>query len=231
MKTIISKDGSFTLYSKQYDEHYHSINDGAFTESLQKHIIPAFNHIKKLNLEEVNFLDICFGLGYNTLVAIYYNLKMNLNLKMNFYSPELDDKLIASLKDYKYPKELEIFQDIITQLSNNKNYKSKNINIEIKIIDAHEYCDILYKKNIKIDIVFQDAFSVKKNPSLWTADFFKSIKNISSNNIILTTYTKTPKVRDALKINNFFLYEHKGENVRKSVIATLNDNVRYKNNL
>jgi len=41
----LSDDGSYTAYSKEYDEHYHSTKDGALKESLQKHVIPAYDFI------------------------------------------------------------------------------------------------------------------------------------------------------------------------------------------
>jgi tRNA U34 5-methylaminomethyl-2-thiouridine-forming methyltransferase MnmC len=222
-KEIISKDGSYTLYSKQYNEHYHSINDGAFTESLQKHIKPAFNHIKKLNLKTINILDICFGLGYNTLTSIYYMQKEKLDIKLNIYSPELDKDLVSSLKNYTYPKEFDNLKNIIISLSDNYQYKNDYIKINIEIIDACEY----YKKiNVPIDIIYQDAFSLKKNPALWTKEFFASLKKISSKNVILTTYTKTSEVRKALNENGFLLYEYRGENVRKSILGFLKEDTQ-----
>lgn len=98
----LSEDGTYTAYSKEYDEHYHSTKDGALQESLLKHILPAFK-IKK-NQNEINILDICYGLGFNTLATLYYYKKNNLTSKLNIYSPELDAILVASLKNFTYPK-------------------------------------------------------------------------------------------------------------------------------
>ena len=63
IKPVRTRDGSFTIYSPEYNEHYHSLKDGALKESLYKHIIPAFEHVQELS--EVNILDICFGIGFN----------------------------------------------------------------------------------------------------------------------------------------------------------------------
>ena len=43
---IKTNDGSFTLKSKKFNECYHS-REGALTESLYKHVLPAFEVIKK----------------------------------------------------------------------------------------------------------------------------------------------------------------------------------------
>jgi len=42
-------DGTLTLYSKEFDEPYHSTKDGALNESLQKHVIPAFKYQKDIS--------------------------------------------------------------------------------------------------------------------------------------------------------------------------------------
>ncbi|MDQ7068964.1 MAG: hypothetical protein Q9M40_13930 [Sulfurimonas sp.] len=63
-KEVLCEDGSYTAYSKEYDEHYHSTKDGALKESLYKHVIPMFSVVHK---SEVHILDICYGLGFNTL--------------------------------------------------------------------------------------------------------------------------------------------------------------------
>ena len=95
-KLVTTNDGSHTLFSLKYNQHFHNTEDGGFSEALHKHIIPAFSH--SYNKKELNILDICFGLGYNTFATIYYILKNNLDIKLNIYSPELDFDLIKSLK-------------------------------------------------------------------------------------------------------------------------------------
>ena len=69
---ILTEDGSYTLYSKKYEQHFHSVKAGAVNESLSKHVIPALNFSKNDNSKELNILDICFGIGYNTFSTIDY---------------------------------------------------------------------------------------------------------------------------------------------------------------
>jgi len=47
IEKILTNDGTATLYSKEFDESYHSQKDGALRESLEKHIIPAFKFSKR----------------------------------------------------------------------------------------------------------------------------------------------------------------------------------------
>jgi len=63
MKKIITKDGSVTFKNESYDETYHSTS-GALEEAFEKFAKPC-------NLKDgMNVLDICFGIGYNSLAAI-----------------------------------------------------------------------------------------------------------------------------------------------------------------
>ncbi|MFA7069372.1 MAG: MnmC family methyltransferase [Sulfurimonas sp.] len=212
---VLSADGSYTAYSKEYDEHYHSTKDGALSESLNKHIIPAFklqSHKKTLNI-----LDICFGLGFNTLATLYYAKKIGYRGVVNIYSPELDERLLLSLKDFIYPKELEPFKSILYSLVEDGLYRDDSVNIELFVGDAREYI-----KGLKdIDIVYQDAFSPKTNPMLWTQEYFSDIKKLIKNDGIITTYSTALATRLALYQNLFKIFLNQGESFRNATIASL----------
>ena len=95
----------YDLYSTKYNQHFHDIKTGAINESLQKHVIPALLFFDQKT--DLNILDICFGIGYNTFSTIYYMKKESLNKKINIFTPELDLELVDSLIDFEYPNEFE----------------------------------------------------------------------------------------------------------------------------
>ena len=213
----LSEDGSYTAYSTEYGEHYHSTKDGALYESLIKHVIPTF--LVKSNQEEINILDICFGLGFNTLATLYYVKRYNLKVKLNIYSPELDASLINSLNDFTYPKEFEEFKQVIFDLVEFGKYKSEFVYIELYRGDAREY--IRNIKDIKFDIVYQDAFSPSSNPILWTKEYFRDIAYIMKSDGVLSTYSIALKTRLALYENGFNVYINSGEDFRDATMASL----------
>jgi len=213
---VLSDDGSYTAFSKEYNEHYHSTKDGALNESLLKHVNPAFK-IKSAQ-SEINILDICFGLGFNTLATLYYYKKKSLDLKLNIFSPELDESLVKSLKNFSYPKEFDEFKEIILELCENGVYKDEKLYIEVFSGDARAYIKRFKKK---FDIVYQDAFSPRVNPLLWTLEYFKDIKNAIKNDGILTTYSTALATRLALYENDFKVYLNKGEGFRNATVASL----------
>jgi tRNA U34 5-methylaminomethyl-2-thiouridine-forming methyltransferase MnmC len=210
----ITNDGSKTLFSQKYNQTFHSMQDGALSEALHKHIIPAFNILHEA--KELNILDICFGLGYNTLATIYYILQNNLKIKVNFFSPEFDGQLVNSLKSFEYPHEFDNIKKIINELSLNKYYKDENFQIEIYIGDAREYI-----KNLQnIHIVYQDAFSSDTNKELWTKEYFYDINKILTQKAVITTYSIATPVRMSLFENNLYIYEYQSIIKKRSTIAT-----------
>jgi tRNA U34 5-methylaminomethyl-2-thiouridine-forming methyltransferase MnmC len=212
LQKIKTNDGSYTLKSEKFNECYHS-REGAILESLYKHVYPAFNVVSK---DEINILDICFGLGYNTFLSI---LNRPFKSKINIFSPEMDKKLVKSLIDFPYPKKFEKIREIIEKVSKDFYYEDEFVKIEIFIGDAREYI----KKLNNIDIVYQDAFSPKVNKELWTIEYFSQIKKILNKDGIITTYSVATPVRCALYKLGFKLYTHPYKNIRKGTIAAFRE--------
>ncbi len=215
-RLIVSADGTDTLFSEEFAEPYHSTKDGALHESLEKHVKPALS-IKK-EFSSLTILDICFGLGYNTFSTLYYIKKHNLKVKIHILSPEFDRELIESLKDFNYPKEFEIIKDIIYEVSRNFYYKDEQFEIEILLGDARVKVPMIKEK---IDIIYQDAFSPKKNPLLWTREFFGDIALISKKDVLLTTYSIASATRLGLYENGFYIFLYYGDKTRCSTVASL----------
>ena len=211
----LSEDGSYTAYSKEYEEHYHSTKDGALFESLVKHVQPAFKLKEKQ--EEINILDICFGLGFNTLATLWYYKQNSLSAKINIYSPELDASLVKSLNNFTYPKEFEEFKHIIKAIVEDGVYEDENFYIEVFLGDAREY---VRNFENRFDIVYQDAFSPSSNPVLWTKEYFSDIKRGIKKDGLLTTYSIALATRLALYENGFNIYLNSGEGFRKATVAS-----------
>ena len=215
-RQVQSEDGSYTAYSEQFDEHYHSTKDGALKESLQKHVVPAFKHHQ--NKEELVILDICFGLGFNTLATLYYMKEQGIKKKLTIYSPEFDKELIASLKSFPYPDIFAEFMPIIKELSENGEYKDEDLHVSLYLGDAREF---LRTCNERFDIVYQDAFSPATNPLLWTKEYFADIVRLMKSDAILTTYSIALKTRLALHVNGLNVYVLESEECRDSTLASL----------
>ncbi len=212
---VPTADGTLTLYSEEFGESYHSGKDGALNESLQKHINPAFTF--KSASESLTILDICFGLGYNTLATLYEADRIGYRGKLHIISPEFDRELVESLGSFEYPEEFAPYREIIATLAREKYYSDDQWTIEVLIGDAREE---LPKVDKRFDIVYQDAFSPKKNPLLWTREYFALIRSLLREDGVLTTYSVASAVRMGLHENGFELFAYRGEKSRESMVAS-----------
>ncbi len=216
--TVQSGDGSCTAYCAEYDEHYHSTKDGALTESLQKHVIPAlscFQGAKKLRI-----LDICFGLGFNTLATLHYLQSQGDDCQLEIVSPEMDEALVRALKEFSYPAEFESFLPVIASIAETGGYEDARLKITVPFGDARA---ILPTLGEPFDIVYQDAFSPEHNPELWTREYFAEIARLTHERSVVTTYSIALKTRLALFENGFGIYLNQGERYRKATVACKSD--------
>ncbi len=204
-------DGSQTAFSNAYQECYSSISDGAKTEKLNKHILPAFVHYENLsheNLSEVKILDICFGLGYTAfLSAAHYSKacikthiisleqdKSTLDLARKIHN--LNPKIIKHLQD---SREIEIYRDVSLRVI----WGDAKANMQNLVSDS-------------FDIIYQDPFSFDKNPELWDEDHFKQLFRLLKGSGIITTYTTKARVREIARDCEFLVYKFIPKNTRQS---------------
>lgn len=216
MNWVQSEDGSYTAYSPQYDEHYHSTKDGALNESLKKHIEPAFLIHK--GKDHLKIIDICFGLGFNTLLSLYYRDTYYPDMTLEIYSPELNGELVASLVTFPYPEIFEPYLNIITDLATLGGYEDERTSITVEITDAR----IAMRELPGIwDVCYQDAFSPSVNPLLWTKEYFSDVARLMGKEGVVTTYSVALAIRMGLYENGFNVYLNTGEGYRSATVASV----------
>ncbi len=78
----------------------------------------------------------------------------------------------------------------------------------------------------KYDIIFLDAFTPSKLPTLWTLEFFNELNRLASQNCILVTYSNSSAVRHAMSDAGFSVGKLFDKNKRHcGTIASVNDNM------
>ena len=219
---VQSEDGSYTAYSPEYDEHYHSTKDGALNESLKKHIEPAFAlHSAK---DHLRLIDICFGLGFNTLLSLYYRDTYYTDTTLEIYSPELDGDLVASLEGFPYPEIFEPYRNIITDIATLGGYEDERTVITVDIMDARV---AMRELDGEWDVCYQDAFSPSVNPLLCTREYFADVARLMGEDGVVTTYSTALATRLALYENGFMVYLNSGEGYRNATIASRRELERF----
>lgn len=180
MKRTKTDDGTITLYSEEYKEHYHT-KSGALEEAEEKYIRPC-----KVGEGDL-ILDVGFGLGYNAAAAIEAGASV--------VSLEKDKSLLKEIQALDFPlKSYELVKEVAAGKKEGK--------IKIILGDAR---DTIKQINEKFDAVFHDPFSPPKNPELWTEEFFKEIRKRMKKGAVLATYSCARVTRENLKKAGFII--------------------------
>ena len=186
MQQILTKDGSITFHNEKYGESYHSVS-GAIEESFKKFAEPCC--VK----DRMRILDICFGIGYNSLAAVH------MSKDLEIVGLENDKKILEKIKDVKVSDELKEDYEIIKKAAES-GYDDGKLKIKIIAGDAR---NTIKEVDGEFDAVFLDPFSPKKCPELWTLEFFIEIKKKIKKGGILATYSCARIARDNLKKAGF----------------------------
>lgn len=281
---IKTNDGSIGLFDKKVNDIYHS-KTGAYTEAMEKFVNPINLNENYKDKDEINVLDICYGIGYNSkaILNYYRNKKFkidclefnnellslspiikdninNINLKLNLISELLKNDTIREMffdviNRYITTENNEFFDTnirsfiwfiiskgyisspyIIKQaflhniyydyISDSMNYnvlsnKYKEFILNCHIGDARKNIRIL---NSTYDVVFLDAFSPQKDPTLWTYDFLSEVVKRMHINSILVSYSKSTPFRNTLLNLNLHVGKTFINNTDMGTIASYNEN-------
>jgi tRNA U34 5-methylaminomethyl-2-thiouridine-forming methyltransferase MnmC len=218
LSLVITGDGSPTLFCEAVSEHYHSTRDGAFAEALHKHVGPAWEY-RIRGRAEVVVVDLCFGLGYNTLVLLWLLRRKGFAGRLRVFSPERDAALLARLDSFPYPEQLAGLRPVIKSLASRRLWADRDWRVEIAVGEARSF---LAGRRGPVDIIFHDPFSPQHNPALWTREFFAEYRRLGAADLLVTTYSAATAVRLGLYENGFRIYQHRpAARVRSSTLATL----------
>ena len=118
-------DGSSTYKNLEYNETYHS-SIGAYTEALYKHVLACkLDELANSSLAEtsvepailsfpvIRILDVCFGLAYNSGVAIQKIWEINPAQRIEIIGLENDVAIIAELPNIEVPEDYLFIRDSI----------------------------------------------------------------------------------------------------------------------
>lgn len=217
---VETSDGSRTLFSEAFQEACHSTTGAR--EETQLHYIKGCCIEEKLATGNLSILEVGFGLGIGFLET-YETLKAH-QKKWSFLSLELDRDLLEwfRLENLEHPflKHLKW-----TPCGSFSLLQADSDRVSLRILcgDARmtlpEYAKLY---GLKWNAIYQDAFSPKRNPILWTQEWFELLKKHSLPEVTLSTYSASTSIRKSLLAAGWVL--HKGEKFgpkRTSTRATL----------
>jgi len=200
---VNTDDGSVTFYSKRYKEHYHT-TVGAKLEAVNKYFLPG-KLPSRLKTGPVEILDVCFGLGYNSLVSFSQALAQKSSL--NITALEMDRNVVqAASETITDDTDQDTWRKILNSLYQTSAFESENQKCGIEILwgDARHTIESV---SGKFDLIFLDPFSPPRNPELWTLEFFQKLRKLIKPDGLLLTYCAAIPVRSGLLKAGFFVGE------------------------
>jgi tRNA U34 5-methylaminomethyl-2-thiouridine-forming methyltransferase MnmC len=189
-----TEDGSTTLYSKTYDESYHSVH-GAEQESMHVFVKAGLQECPKSNLR---LFEVGFGTGLNALLT-WAEAKRS-RLQIQYIAVEaypLDPPTVSALG----------FDRLKTDLPSDatRRLHQAEWGVDVLLDDScFSLCKL--KGNFEtltipngIDLVYFDAFAPDKQPGMWEEHLFERLYHAMNTNAILVTYCAKGEVRRRLQ--------------------------------
>jgi tRNA U34 5-methylaminomethyl-2-thiouridine-forming methyltransferase MnmC len=189
---------------------------GALTEARHLYVVASgiLGEFEQGNC--VRVLDVGLGLGYNALATVDAWLQSGAKAHLQILSLENDEALFHALRsgDAAWQTGWDPFW-----IRAMKGLRRKSDNIwhgaiqgpgggrldwRVMLGDARSDASLsLIQSSGPHDYVWQDPFSPKKNPGMWTADWFSAVALAVGCDGCLMTYSVARKVRDALEVSGW----------------------------
>ena len=227
----ISKDGSSTLYSKQFEQFYHNPN-GAISES--KHVFfeqsGILKFLKRTN-NSISIFEMGFGTGLNLLLLMEYLNKFDVKIPIHFFSVEAYPAAPEWIKNINYPNYLDItitsnqWASCFAKLNEGWNTISLPAYPELHLSVFKGFFKDMPAPKESIDYFFHDPFSPEVNSELWTVTTFQKLKQFATPDAVLSTYCAASKARAAMAKAGWLVAKANGAlGKREMTVASLNEN-------
>jgi len=215
LKIIHTKDGSSTLYSPTFNEHYHSVF-GAINESKHVFIEAGFNF---LNLSSIKIFEIGFGTGLNALLTYIESAKKEVTVDYSAIElyPVTQDVIQQLNYTQSLSEEIKETFDKLHKVSWNKKIEISN-HFHLTKIKA-DFNDYLFTE--KYNLIFFDAFAPEKQPALWSHQIFAKIFEAMDNQGVLTTYSSKGLIKQNLRNAGFQLERLPGPEGKRHMLRAI----------
>ena len=206
---VITDDGSVTVFSKIYGETCHSKN-GARLET-QLHYI---NGCKIADQIKINNPLVVFEAGFGVGIGLEETVSSLDGHPCVFITTEIDEDLVQYvISKNSFYKSIQRYTDPLDYYLLEKD----NLKLFVLIGDARKTTpQISMLGDFKFNCVYQDAFSPKRNAVLWTKEWFKTLKELSHDNCIMSTYSASSSIRKSMVGAGWTIYNGDDFGVKRS---------------
>lgn len=202
LEVVHTKDGSRTIYSKQYTATYRSTN-GAITESKHVFIEHGLNYVHQKGKNIIHVLEIGFGSGLNAMLSCEFAHKNNCLVNYKGIDKHGLSKEVVNELNYQLLFDMD-HQGYIEKINHVKANEltviGPNFQLLKQVIDLND-ADM----NSNYDVIYFDAFSPKYVPLMWTVEVFSKLFSLLNKEGVLVTYCAQGQFRRDLKAAGFII--------------------------
>ena len=192
MEKVKTRDESETFVNPHFNESYHSFT-GAVDEALRKYVEPC--RIRELARSgSFKLLDMFFGLGYNSAMAISIALEENPECKIEVIGVEKDPLIISKISEVN-PK-ISFYSNYKKFGEGAKEISIGGVRVKLLVMDAYDAVKLL--ESDYFDAIFYDPFSPKTQEVMWSVELFEQMARVLKKKGILATYSCARIIRDNL---------------------------------
>lgn len=213
---VTTHDGSITAQKPDLGELYHN-RQGAYSEALLNYALPTIELLSQDQTDHLVLLDICFGMGYNTLVLIEKLLKFDRSINLTVTAVDNDPDFVSQslplvLDQQHFACFDQSMQNWIMGAFTSKDWQcfgAGKINIKARLLDS-DLRQALQEdlSGSKAGLIYHDPFAPQKVPRLWTSEVFAAYKTLLElAPAALFTYSSASAVRGAMLDNGFSVYQ------------------------
>ncbi len=198
MKPARTADGSLTLHSDQWNEHYHSMH-GAVQESTHVFIKAGLEHVA---LSHVDILEVGVGTGLNLLLTWVRCLEGKLTVDYTGLEPhplsreQLEQ--LAHCEELAWPGLHEPFLACMTNGHGQRQAAMGGLAFTL----LEQPIGAFAERN-RFDLIYYDAFGPPTQPEMWTAQVFAVLFEALRPGGVLVTYCAKGAVRRAMEATGF----------------------------
>lgn len=210
-------DGSPTLYSEQFDQHYHSVF-GAKQESDRIFIDLGLLHVFSQKEGPIRIFEMGFGTGLNAWLtaAIAHNYQREIHYTAieaypvnNQTAAELSTHLPLFTPNFQFIDLHQSPWNIAVAFSPYFSLTKITGNLET------------FSTSTLFDLIYFDAFAPEVQPELWSVAIFKKMASMLLPNGTLTTYCSKSYVQRNMKESGFRVEKHVGPPHKREVIRAI----------
>lgn len=200
---IETRDGSTTLYSDRYGQHYHNPN-GAVAESryvfFETAGVPGMLETK----DELTIFETGFGSGLNLILMLDYLNRSGSKCHVDYISIEAYPISSRQAAGLDFGDELaglqpnRILNQVFDDLQPGWNRFNPGNQLTLHLFNGFYEAVPDSSMNMKADLFFHDPFSPEVNPELWSREVFDRLLHSARNEAILVTYCAASSARAAM---------------------------------